>query len=274
MDYVHAIRCQCPCILQRWALRPRYWPAPDVVRKVVSLQSFVTPEGFKGSDYKFFEWRIFFNTGETELVNNLNVNQIKLYVILKMIIRDVLNPKKKEITSYVLKNIIFWQAESNTPAMFQDRNMIHWLHDALRTLRTVISSTQLPFYMIPERNLMAACGLQEEQRRQWVAVITEMLEEGPRMILRVPKIRQAIVGHPEPMLWFSRRRMELEMLCMEMRNRATQCSDENGVCDFSDIIVQKIDKRVKEIKREVLLRMFMEGNCVHDRFGIIKRILM
>ncbi|KAH3734251.1 hypothetical protein DPMN_040690 [Dreissena polymorpha] len=122
MDFVHAIRCQCPSILQRWAERPRHLPAPDVVLKVVSLGSVVTPVSFKGSEFKFFEWRICFNTGETELINNMNVNQTKVYVILKMIIRDVLKPKKKELTSYMLKNIIFWQAESNTPAMFQDRN--------------------------------------------------------------------------------------------------------------------------------------------------------
>ncbi|KAH3734262.1 hypothetical protein DPMN_040701 [Dreissena polymorpha] len=274
VDYVHAIRCQCPCILQRWAERPRHWPAPDVVQKVVSLGSFVTPVGFKGSEYTFFEWRICFNTGETELVNNLSVTQTKVYVILKMIIRDVLNPKEKEITSYVLKNIIFWQAERNSHAMFQERHLIHWLHDALGTLRTAIFSTQLPYYMIPERNLMAGCGLQEEQRRKWVADITEMLEEGPRMILRLPKIRQAIICHPEPLLWFSRRRMELEMLGLEWFNRAAKCSDENGVCDFSDFILQEIGRRMSEIDIEVRLRMYMEGNIVNDRVDIISRILM
>ncbi|KAH3734292.1 hypothetical protein DPMN_040731 [Dreissena polymorpha] len=73
----------------------------------------------------------------------------------------MLNPKKNEIASYMLKNIIVLKAESNIPAMFQDRNLINWLHDALGTLGTVILSTQLPYNMIPERNVMAACRLQE-----------------------------------------------------------------------------------------------------------------
>ncbi|KAH3850468.1 hypothetical protein DPMN_092879 [Dreissena polymorpha] len=157
--------------------------------------------------------------------------------------------------------------------MFQDRNLIYWLHDALGTLRTVILSTQLPYNMIPERNLMQACRLQEEQRRQWVADITEMLEEGPRVILRLPKIRQAIICHPEPLLWFSRIRMELEMLGLERFNRDIQCIDENGECN-SDIILQEIDTRVSEIIREVRLRMYLEGNVVNEPVDIFERILM
>ncbi|KAH3808871.1 hypothetical protein DPMN_137230 [Dreissena polymorpha] len=99
--------CQSPSILQRWAQRSRHWPPPDVVQKVVSSESFLTPVGFKGSEYEHLEWRICFNIGETELVHNLNGTQAKVYVILKMVVKEVLKPNNKEITSYVLKNIIF-----------------------------------------------------------------------------------------------------------------------------------------------------------------------
>ncbi|KAH3850405.1 hypothetical protein DPMN_092816 [Dreissena polymorpha] len=73
--------------------------------------------------------------------------------------------------------------------------------------------------MIPERNLMAACGLQNEQQRKWVANITDMMDEGPSVILRLEKILQAIICHPEPLLWFSGRRIELEMLMLKVINR-------------------------------------------------------
>ncbi|KAH3828779.1 hypothetical protein DPMN_130762 [Dreissena polymorpha] len=46
-----------------------------------------------------------------------------------------------------------------------------------------------------------------------------MMAEGPRVLLRLPKIRQAVVASPEPMLWFSTKRMELEMVSLEMLNR-------------------------------------------------------
>ncbi|XP_052274790.1 uncharacterized protein LOC127874474 [Dreissena polymorpha] len=275
IDLVFAVHCQCPGILQRWAQRSRHWPPPDVVQKVVSLGSVVTPIGFRGSEFKYFEWRICFNMGETELVNNLTETQAKVYVLLKMIVKEVLKPKKKEITSFVLKSLIFWQAERNATAMFKDRNLIQWLHDALGTLRTVISSTQLPYYMIPERNLMAACGLQEEQQRKWVADIADMMEEGPRVILRLPKIRRAIICHPEPLLWFSRKRLEMEMLRLEWMIRFEQSRrDANGECDFSDIILTEIQRRMNEIALVVCLRMFMEGGIVTLQNDIFSSLLM
>ncbi|KAH3734231.1 hypothetical protein DPMN_040670 [Dreissena polymorpha] len=107
--------------------------------------------------------------------------------------------------------------------MFQERNLIFWLHDALGTLKTVISSRQLPYYMIPERNLMEECGLQEEQQHKWVADITDMIGEGPKVILRLPKMRQAIICHPDPMPWILERRKGLigqRMLEHEWMNRA------------------------------------------------------
>ncbi|XP_052274763.1 uncharacterized protein LOC127874458 isoform X2 [Dreissena polymorpha] len=274
IDIVWAVRCQCPGILQRWAQRSRHWPPPDVVLKVVSLGSVVTPIGHKGSEYSYLEWRICFNMGETELVNNLNGTQAKLYVLLKMIVKEVLKPKKKEITSYVLKNIMFWQAERNPPAIFQEKNLIHWLHDALGTLRTAISSTQMPYYMIPERNLMAARGLHDEQQRKWVTYIKDMMEEGPRVILRLPRIRQAIIGHPEPLLWFCKRRIELEMLQLGWMNRMVQCRDENGKCDDTDVILEIICRRQDEILSEVYLRMFMEGSAPNDQEDIMYRMLL
>ncbi|KAH3733598.1 hypothetical protein DPMN_040029 [Dreissena polymorpha] len=62
---------------------------------VVSLGAYLTPVGFKGSACKHMEWRICFNTGEAELVNNLNDTQAKAYVMPKMILKDVLKPTNK-----------------------------------------------------------------------------------------------------------------------------------------------------------------------------------
>ncbi|KAH3733311.1 uncharacterized protein LOC127850738 [Dreissena polymorpha] len=143
VDKVTSLRCHCPRILQRWAARPRHWPPLLIVQKVVLLGAYVTPVGFKGSKNKHMEWRICFNTGEAELVNNLNDTQAKVYVILKMILKDKLKPNYKEITSYVLKNIILWQAKNTPQTEFHARSLLYWLHDGLRELRTVIEKKQL-----------------------------------------------------------------------------------------------------------------------------------
>ncbi|KAH3809373.1 hypothetical protein DPMN_137736 [Dreissena polymorpha] len=271
-DIVFALRCHCPSILQRWASRPRHWPSPVLVQKVVSLGANVTAVGFKESEYKHMEWRIGFNTGESELVNNLNDTQAKVYVMLKMIVKDVLRPSKKEITSYVMKNIVLWQAERNPQNKFYAQSFLHWLHDGLRALRTAIVTQQLSYYMIPERNLMAASGLTYRQQSHWEEVITDMLAEGPRVILGLPKIRRAIVASPEPMLWYSTKRMELEMVSLVMFDRVMVCIG-NGVVDMTDAVLQDIMRRWSEIVKEIILRMIEEGCAVNNLMGICRRIL-
>ncbi|KAH3705585.1 hypothetical protein DPMN_080662 [Dreissena polymorpha] len=78
-DQVLVLRCLCPSVLHRWAARPRHWPSPVIVQKVVTLGAILTPVGFKGSEFKHMELRINFNSGEVQLVSNLNDTQSKVY---------------------------------------------------------------------------------------------------------------------------------------------------------------------------------------------------
>ncbi|KAH3733726.1 hypothetical protein DPMN_040160 [Dreissena polymorpha] len=273
-DKVIALRCYCPSILQRWADRRRKWPSQNIVQKVVSLGAFVTPVGFKESDYKHMEWRICFNTGEAELVNNLNDTQAKVYVILKMILRDIIKPKNKEITSYVLKNIILWQAENTPQTEFHSRSLLYWLHDGLKKLRTAIEKKRLCYYMIPERNLMEACGMHDYQQHKWVADITDMLEEGPNVFLRLKKLRKAIVASPEPMMWFSKKRIELEMLRLENRNRYMKCTDEHGKVEYSEFMLKKIENRILDVIKEVEVVAILNGSSINELQDIGHRMLM
>ncbi|XP_052224525.1 uncharacterized protein LOC127840107 isoform X11 [Dreissena polymorpha] len=268
-DIVGALHFYCPSILSRWAARPRNWPTPDVVQEVVSLGAFVSPVGVKGSDYEPVEWRICFNTGENVLVNNLHDTQVKLYVLLKMVKNDVLKPCKKEVTSFTVKNIVLWIAENNPQSLFNERSMFHWLHEGLYALRVAIDTKELPYYMIPERNLMAACALEHEQKLSWIATIDEMMTEGPRLILRLPKIRQAIIAHPEPLRWYSGRKIELEMLQLICMNRLTL-----GMDFETDVIMQALLRRRFEILMEVGMRMIMEGSRVNDLWDVWISMLM
>ncbi|XP_052264035.1 uncharacterized protein LOC127867092 isoform X2 [Dreissena polymorpha] len=273
-DNVHALHYYCPNILSKWAARPRHWPPPEVAQRVVSLGAFLTPVGFKGSEYQHVEWRVCFNAGEMELISNLNDTQTKLYVLLKMIKNDVLHPRKKEVSSYTLKNIVLWMAENNPQASFHKKSILQWLHEALDALRVALITLELPYYMIPERNLMATSGLDEEQQRTWISTITDMLNEGPRVILRLPKIRQCIVAHPEPLRWYSGRRIEVELLMLMLMNRVVICMDENRKIDYTDAILQAAVRRVNEVLTDVGVRMRMEGSRVINAQAIFDRILM
>ncbi|KAH3791473.1 hypothetical protein DPMN_144959 [Dreissena polymorpha] len=268
-DLVGALHFKCPSILTRWATRPRNWPSPDVVQEVKSLGAFVSPVGVKGSDYEHVEWRMCFNTGENVLVNNLHDTQVKLYVLLKMVKNDVLKPCKKEVTSFIVKNIVLWIAENNPQSLFNERSLFHWLHEGLYALRVAIDTEELPYYMIPERNLMAACALEHEQKLSWIVTINDMMTEGPRMILRLPKIRQAILAHPEPLRWYSGRKREIEMLELIFLNRLAL-----GIDVETDVITQAVKSRRVVILREVVMRMIMEGARVNDLINVMDSLLM
>ncbi|KAH3823872.1 hypothetical protein DPMN_125696 [Dreissena polymorpha] len=214
-DRVLALRCHSTVLLKKWAERSRHWPPFEVVNKVISFGACLSPVGFKESPHRHLEWRICFNSGETEIMNSLSDTQLKIYVMLKMIVKDVLRPQHKEVTSYTLKNIILWQAESYPQTLFSERNFFYWLREGLGKLKIAIATKHMKYYMIPERNLMEGCRLRPNQQSKWISVITEMMNEGPRIILRLEKIRKAVIAYPEPLMWYSKMRTELEMLMLE-----------------------------------------------------------
>ncbi|KAH3865476.1 hypothetical protein DPMN_028515 [Dreissena polymorpha] len=94
------------------------------------------------------------------------------------------------------------------------------------------------------------------------------------MILRLPKIRKALIGHPEPYRWYSGRRIELELLLLMCVNRSVICSDENGTVDYTDAIVQALGRRIIEVLTDVGVRMRMEGSRVINAQAILDRIMM
>ncbi|KAH3793811.1 hypothetical protein DPMN_147333 [Dreissena polymorpha] len=79
-----------------------------------------------------------------------------------------------------------------------------------------------------------------------------MMTEGPRIILRLPKIRQAIIAHPEPLRLYSGRKIEMEMLRLITMNRVTLSMDED-----TDVIMQALLRRHQKILREVRMKMIM-----------------
>ena len=101
-----------------------------------------------------------------------------------------------------------------------------------------------------------------------------MINEGPRMILRLPKIRQALIAHPEPFRWYSKRKIELELLMLMQLNIIPFCRDETGVFNMSDEVKDELPRRINMIVGEVCQRMIMEGNRVNNLKDVHDGMLM
>lgn len=224
IDAVVAIVCDCPDILQSWLNRVRKhsWPSDEIIEEISKSEAYVVPVGFKGSPTQFLEWRICFTKAETKLIQSLNDCQVKLLILLKMIAKNSLKPVCKEITSYVMKNIVLWIAELHLPEVFTEKNLFTILKASLRFLRQCLIRRYLPSYMIPERNLLVYFSAQTNRaghpaRTNVCDVIDTMLNEGPHMLLRCEKIRTAWkvwYSFPERFYLFSNTCIKYEIISM------------------------------------------------------------
>lgn len=217
-DIVLGFLCYRPMCLKIWSRRRRQfkWPPADIIEDIVSGHGQVVPKGCDGSDTQFQDWRMCFIDSELKLVRSLNNTQIKLYILLKRVAKQVPNAVGQKVTSYMVKNVCFWIAEFLPAEIFKESNLVPLLIYSLRFLKCCICDRNfLPYYMIPERNLLA--GRFQLQERQKLSIwLTDLILEGPRLTLRCPKIREAmtsiIFGTPEQLIAYSRTRDELEIL--------------------------------------------------------------
>ncbi|KAL4236292.1 hypothetical protein ACF0H5_004679 [Mactra antiquata] len=192
-DNVIAFQCNCRHFIAAWShrRRPHDWPSRELINEVSSLQAHVVPVGYKGSPVQFLEWRICFTLGEICLIESLNECQIKLIILLKMIAKEELKPICQEMSSYVMKNLVLWLAESFPSLIFQEYNLMKLLNNSLKLLKHCIINRRLPSYMIEERNLFAD-RITDIEAIQLCEKIDTCLREGPKMLLRCPKIRNGL----------------------------------------------------------------------------------
>ncbi|XP_060554565.1 uncharacterized protein LOC132715571 [Ruditapes philippinarum] len=157
MDFVRAFPCQPDDeILDAWKSRDRKcgWPRQETIAHVMSLQVYVVPVGQKGSRNEDLQWRISFTLAETHLIQAFNNTQTKVLVLMKLIAKHILQPLCSEITSYVVKTVMLWQAERMDQNAFCVENLLSRLMDALTSLKSAVENKNLPSYMIPQKNLL------------------------------------------------------------------------------------------------------------------------
>ncbi|XP_053385719.1 uncharacterized protein LOC128550531 [Mercenaria mercenaria] len=156
-DFALAVEFTCTDHLQKWKERKRFnsWPGKDLIEEISQMTGHVVPVGNKGRESAHLEWRITYTEAELKLIHSLNEIQIKLYILLRMVAKKILKPICAEISSYIMKNVLFWFVERSPSYRFQHEHLIGILHLALRSLQRCIHRKRLSNYMIPERNMFA-----------------------------------------------------------------------------------------------------------------------
>ena len=94
----------------------------------------LVPTGMDDSETEHLEWRYCFNEIESLIVGSLNDTQVKLYKLLNIINNDILKHHCYSVSSFILKNIVLWLAETYNQQLFRPETLFTWMMRSLRLL--------------------------------------------------------------------------------------------------------------------------------------------
>ncbi|XP_060566960.1 uncharacterized protein LOC132725790 [Ruditapes philippinarum] len=208
--------------LNRWTNRSRnhVWPTPEAVNEVSQMEGYIVPIGDKKSDMQAYEWRICYTTAEKKLVSSLSDTQLKAYVLLKIMAKTLLKPRCNFLTSYVVKNAIFWVMEMTDSCQLTPSHLVNLIQKAIFFIKHCVINNHLPNYMIPERNLLRG-DVFGKDKVAVISFLSDCLDEGGSILLKVPKLYHSValaISKPEFFSAFRKWRDEAERLTHSFEN--------------------------------------------------------
>ena len=128
-DTVVALACtDWPECAQEWLSRKRIhgWPSKELIKQCKSLGFIVVSACHPASDEKQFQWRISFSHQERLLVTQFNSVQLKCYILLKIIKKELIKQEIKEdtLTSYHLKTCMLYILENTPSELWVPENLV------------------------------------------------------------------------------------------------------------------------------------------------------
>ncbi|XP_060551298.1 uncharacterized protein LOC132712876 [Ruditapes philippinarum] len=186
-DYVLAYPCKSwPQSASGWLGRQGIgrWPTQDMRRYAASTECFVVGTGSKVSEYPELEWRISTSLAERFLMFNLNITQIRCYVLLKMILKSFLNPQGTiNISSFMCKTVLLHCIENTESSIWKENNLFICLTYCLLELHSCVQNDRCSHFIIRENNLMAG-QFTAEKKHELSKNISDFLQNDRQMLLR------------------------------------------------------------------------------------------
>ncbi|XP_045168496.2 uncharacterized protein LOC123531518 [Mercenaria mercenaria] len=158
VDIVLAFHCKS------WPLQARQWldwqgvgqwPSADMRRYCGSTGCFLVAVGSKGSQHEELEWRISTSLAERCLMFNLNITQIRCYVLMKIILKTFIKPYFEDtISSFMCKTVMFHCIANTHSNIWKENNILGCLSLCLFVLHNCILNENCPHFIMPGNNLM------------------------------------------------------------------------------------------------------------------------
>ena len=179
-DNCYCLNCKVwPECAAEWLTRKRKygWPSAKQIRMCKSLGFLVVPKDHPKSDEPEKMWRISFSRQERLFVSTFNSVQMKCYILMKLINKEVIKPniKEKTLTSYHCKTCMFYCIE-NTPCEFWiPENLVSCLVMCLRQITVWVAEDNCPNYFIPGENMFDRITSKELKKKLEVTLYVVLI---------------------------------------------------------------------------------------------------
>ncbi|XP_060563433.1 uncharacterized protein LOC132722866 [Ruditapes philippinarum] len=158
LDKVFALHCTTwPQQARQWLDQQDedQWPSAEMKQYCSRTGCFVVGVGCRGSKHEQLEWRISTSLAERCLMFNLNITQIRCYVLMKVILKAYITPFFQDvISSYMCKTVVFHCIANTHSNIWRKNNLLSCLTQCLYLLYTNIINENCPHFIIPGNNLM------------------------------------------------------------------------------------------------------------------------
>jgi len=158
-DYVLAFRCtSLPPEILAWfdAMRPGYWPPPEVFEIARQCPCFLVPDGYRGSPTEHIKWRVTPNLIERHLMFSLNNVQKKCLIVLKMLKKQEMTQHLHEgckFTSFYCKTALFFTLERTPSDVWREQGLLECIVRCLHTIREFLIQGECPHYIVDNVDL-------------------------------------------------------------------------------------------------------------------------
>ncbi|XP_060597763.1 uncharacterized protein LOC132751594 [Ruditapes philippinarum] len=158
LDKVFALHCtKWPQQARQWLDQEDegQWPSAEMKQYCSRTGCFVVCVGCRGSKHEQIEWRISTSLAERCLMFDLDITQIRCYVLMKMILKTYITPFLKDvISSYMCKTVVSHCIANTHSNIWRKDNLLFCLTQCLYLLYTNIINENCPHFIIPGNNLM------------------------------------------------------------------------------------------------------------------------
>ncbi|XP_045187293.2 uncharacterized protein LOC123545080 [Mercenaria mercenaria] len=186
-DTVLAFPCRsCPQAFRKWLDHQELgWPTVEMKKHAEHCRCFVVAVGSKVGENVEFEWRISAGIAERHLMLNLNITQVRCYVLMKMIIKTYINSRYEgSISSYMCKTVLLHCIKCKYSNIWRESNILNCLSYCLRTLFECLSSENCPQFIVNENNLMAG-RYSVETKGNLLRLMSNVIQDCGRILLGI-----------------------------------------------------------------------------------------